>query len=389
MGNCFCQLHIHPEKEIINQNDNQENNSNFLRELNSEMTNRSIQRRLKNPKINEIIVSIKKKLIELGNFIPIKEFNDLIGNEIMNEIKQKKFDSNQYITASPSSIFNLEPFKFKDTYDIYYGSWNEDAEMEGNGIFYSSKNKIIIEGVWIRGDNVCGRIFFPSGDIYEGAITNSLPNGKGELIMSNKDKYIGEFKKGEMVNGQIYFGDDGTKFEGFIENGNFNGKGKMNWRNVIEYEGDFENSMLTGKGKITKIIDINKKEIYEGDFYENEFHGKGKYHFSNGDIYEGDFEFGNKKGYGIYNRNSGNVVRFEGKWNNDLPNGNGELIYGEYRLKGFWRNGVYMNSTEETNEIFNTIDTNIIPQKISIFPSSLSHINIGNSNISHYTQDFI
>ena len=254
MGNCFCQLHIHPEKEIINQNDNQENNSSFLI-LNSEMTNRSIQRRLKNPKINKIIVSIKKKLIELGNFIPIKEFNDLIGNEIMNEIKQKKFDSNQYITASPSSIFNLEPFKFKDTYDIYYGSWNEDAEMEGNGIFYSSKNKIIIEGVWIRGDNVCGRIFFPSGDIYEGAITNSLPNGKGELLMSNKDKYIGEFKKGEMVNGQIYFGDDGTKFEGFIENGNFNGKGKMNWRNVIEYEGDFENSMLTGKGKITKIID--------------------------------------------------------------------------------------------------------------------------------------
>ena len=137
-------MHIHPEKEIINQNDNQENNSSFLI-LNSEMTNRSIQRRLKNPKINKIIVSIKKKLIELGNFIPIKEFNDLIGNEIMNEIKQKKFDSNQYITASPSSIFNLEPFKFKDTYDIYYGSWNEDAEMEGNGIFYSSKNKILLK----------------------------------------------------------------------------------------------------------------------------------------------------------------------------------------------------------------------------------------------------
>ena len=43
---------------------------------------------------------------------------------------------------------------------------------------------------------------------------------------------------------------------------------------------------------ITKYIDIDKKESYEGEFNENEFHGKGKYYFSNGDIYEGDFEYG-------------------------------------------------------------------------------------------------
>ena len=390
MGNCFCQLHIHPDqRELINPNENQENNSFAPKEINSEMTNHSLQIRLKNPKKNRIEQRMKNKLLELGNFVPIKEFKDLIGIEIINEIQQKKFDSKQYITASPSSNFDLDPFQFKETNDIYYGSWNEDCEMEGNGLFYSFKNKIIIEGVWRKGDNICGRIFFPNGDVYEGAINNSLPNGKGELRMSNNDRYTGEFKNGEMINGQIYFADDGTKFEGFIENGGFNGKGKMNWRNVIEYEGNFENSMLTGKGKIIKNIDINAKEIYEGDFYENEFHGKGKYYFSNGDIYEGDFEFGNKKGYGIYSRNYGNLIQFEGKWNNDLPNGNGELVYGEYRLKGFWRNGVYMNSNEEIDEIFNTIETNIMPPKISIFPNSLSHINIGNSNISHYTQDFI
>ena len=151
--------------------------------------------------------------------------------------------------------------------------------------------------------------------------------------------------------------------------------------------------MFSGNGKITKYIDIDKKEVYEGEFNENEFHGKGKYYFSNGDIYEGDFEYGIKKGYGEYNRNNGDIIKFKGKWNDDFPNGNGDLTYNGYKLKGFWRNGDFMNSIEEENEVFDNIDKNIIPPKTSIFPNSLSHINVinTNTNISQYTQggDFI
>ena len=69
------------------------------------------------------------------------------------------------------------------------------------------------------------------------------------------------------------------------------------------------------------------------------------------------------------------------------------LTYNGYKLKGFWRNGDFMSSTEEENEVFNNIDKNIIPQKISIFPNSLSHINVTNvnTNTSQYTQggDFV
>ena len=55
-----------------------------------------------------------------------------------------------------------------------------------------------------------------------------------------------------------------------------------------------------------------------------------------------------------------------------MPNGNGELIYGEYGLKGFWRNGVYMNSTEETNEIFNSATE--AGKKYNIDNSSISKV---------------
>ena len=396
MGNCFCQLHIHSNdpdhKEMINQFDNMENN-NFPRDINSQLTNNSLQIKLKAPKLNSFESNIKKKLLQIGNFIQIKEFNKLIGNDILTVIQEQQLDYKQYISIPSSTKINLNPFQFSNTNDIYYGSWNEEAEMEGKGIFYSYKNKIVIEGFWSKGDNICGRIFFRNKDIYEGAINNSLPNGKGELCMSNGDLYSGEFKNGEMIFGVIIYKDDGTRYEGGIENGFFQGNGKMIWGNNIEYEGNFENSMFSGNGKITKYIDIDKKEVYEGEFNENEFHGKGKYYFSNGDIYEGDFEYGIKKGYGEYNRNNGDIIKFKGKWNDDFPNGNGDLTYNGYKLKGFWRNGDFMNSIEEENEVFDNIDKNIIPPKTSIFPNSLSHINVinTNTNISQYTQggDFI
>lgn len=391
MGNCFCQLHIHPDKhEIINRIENQEYNNTFpLKEINSQISNNPNNIKFTNPKMNILELNIKNKLLELGHFIQINDFKRLIGNEIVQEIQSKKFDYKQYINLPNSKTIKLNPFQFTDSKNIYCGSWNEEAEMEGEGIFYSYNNKIIIEGVWAKGDNICGRIFSPNKDKYEGAITNSLPNGKGILFFGNGDIFKGEFQNGDIVIGEFIFADDGTKYEGNFQNGNFHGSGKMTWENNIEYKGNFQNSMLFGKGKLIKTIDIDKKEIYEGDFYENEFNGKGKYNFDNGDIYEGDYEFGVKKGHGIYKRNNGDIIEFEGKWNDDLPNGNGVLSYGGYKLKGFWRNGDYMNSTEEENEIFNNIDKNIKPQKISLFPTSLSHLNMAKTNISQISQEFV
>ena len=386
MGNCFCQLHIHPEqKELANLSDNMENN-NYPKEINSLLTNNAPQIILKNPKLNSFESKIKNKLLQIGNFIPIKEFNKLIGNDILTVIQEQQLDYKQYISIPSSVKINLNPFQFNNTNDIYYGSWNEEAEMEGKGIFYSYKKKIVIEGFWSKGDNICGRIFFRNKDIYEGAINNSLPNGKGELCMGNGDIYRGQFENGEMIFGEVIYKDDGTRYKGKIENGFFQGEGKMTWGNNIEYKGNFENSMLSGNGKITKLIDIDKKEEYDGGFNENEFHGKGKYYFNNGDIYDGYFEYGIKKGHGVYTINNDDKIKFEGKWNDDFPNGNGVLTYNGHELKGFWRNGDFMNSTEEEDEVFNNIDKNIIPQKISIYPNSLSHINVTNTNNSQYTQ---
>ena len=388
MGTCTCQLHFHgDQREIINQMESPELLiSNIPKDINSQLSNNSRPIKLKNINQNKIELIIKNKLSEIGHFISINEFHKYIDNGILAVMKKTLFKGDQYVTLPKLSSIKLDPFQFNDNQNIYHGSWNEECEMDGNGIYYSYNTKIIIEGIWSKGYNITGRIFFPNKDIYQGAIYDNKPHGIGELNKGNGDRYSGKFKHGDMISGEIIFADDDTYYKGDLKNGFFNGQGKMVWANKIEYEGYFENSMLSGKGKITKIIEIDKNEIYEGNFTENEFNGKGIYYFNNGDVYEGNFEIGIKKGYGKYKYiTKGKEIIFEGNWLDDLPNGNGMLTYQGYELKGFWRNGDYMNSTEEENEIFNKIDKNIKPPKISIFPNSLSHINITNTSL--YTQE--
>ena len=393
MGTCTCEIHLDGEPKTLINKDSKENNQYIpIMDLNSDLSKNSEIIKLKNKKININNKSIlEKKLKEIGKFIPKNEFEKLINNEINYVMKHKKVDFGKYIAIDLSSNFELNPFQFNKTNDIYKGSWNEDMEIEGYGIYYNYSKEIIIEGIWQNGINIYGRIFFPNKEIYQGEIKNSLPNGKGEYYNSNGDKYKGTFINGEISgNCEIMF-EDNAKFEGNIEKGHFQGEGKMTWENNIVYIGNFKNSMLEGKGSISMIINM-KKEKYEGDFSENEFNGKGKYIFNNGDEYKGEFENGIKKGKGIYTKNSedkGKII-FEGIWSDDLPNGNGVLSYGKNKLKGFWRNGDFMSFNDDNKDINNSsfinIDKNIKPPNINIFPNSLSHLN-QNMNFSRYTNE--
>lgn len=392
MGTCSCEIHLDGDpKACFNSIENQDSNINFPIDINSSASRNEQTIKFKNKKNNNNIKSnLEKKLKELGKFIPKNEFQKLINNDINYVMMHKKLDFEKYLAKDLSSTIELNPFQFKVNNDIYKGSWNNDLELEGYGIYYNNSKEIIIEGIWQNGENIFGRIFFPNKEIYQGEIKNSLPNGKGEFFNSEGDKYIGNFINGEISGKCKIFYEDNATFEGNIEKGIFQGEGKMIWGNNIEYTGNFENSMLSGKGTIAMIVNM-KKEKYEGDFSENEFNGKGTYFFNNGDVYKGEFEKGFRKGNGVYIRNCEDKIIFEGKWIDDLPNGEGFLSYGEYKLKGFWRNGDFMSSNndkaEKENDVFNDINKNIKPPNISIFPRSLSHLNQINMNYSQFSRE--
>ena len=356
----------------------QANNSSKPIEIVSQYS--QITSREKGPKLNKMKSDLEKKLPDIGKFIPLNEFKALIHENIDNYIKTKKLNIQKYIPQNIST-FQSNPIQFKNNDNIYYGNWNENSEMEGYGIYYITDKKVVTEGVWIKGNIVFGRIFFINGDIYEGEMKNSVPNGKGKILFANGELYKGDFKQGEMTGNGMFIFSDKTEYNGSIENGIFNGKGKMRWVNGTEYDGMFADSSLNGNGVISNI----QGEKYKGVFERNEFNGEGIYHYNNGDEYEGNFEYGIKRGKGIYRRNDS--VIFEGIWNDDLPNGSGVISYEGNKLKGFWRNGILVGNFEIEEgiiEVFNNIDKDIKPKKFSIFPSSLSHLAVNDSSVSQF-----
>ena len=351
-------------------------NSNKQIEIISEYS--QVSQREKGAKLFQMKTNFKKKLPEIGDNLTLNEFKSKLNEDVTNYMENNKLNVKKYIPPNIST-FHSEPIKFKNN-NIYYGNWNEDNQMEGYGVYYINDRKIITEGVWLKGNIVFGRIFFSNGDIYEGEIKNSFPHGKGKMIYSNNEKYEGEFQNGEMTGKGKFIFSDKTEYDGQLENGLFNGRGKMKWDNGTEYEGNFDNSTLSGDGIIKNV----QGEQYKGRFDKNEFNGEGIYFYENGDEYNGNFEYGIKRGKGIYTRKD--QVIFKGIWNDDLPNGNGIISYRGNSMRGFWRNGDFVSSENEegNNELFESIDKNIKPYKMSIFPNSLSHLSIVDSNVSQF-----
>lgn len=335
-----------------------------------------------NEKEKEIKNNFNKKIPELGKIIHIRDYEGLISEKIRLKISKNKLNYKKYLQKELIT-YNSFPIQFKNE-NVYYGNWNQNNEMEGYGIYYINEQKVVTEGIWIKGNIIFGRIFFPNGKIYEGEIKNSVPHGKGKMCFDNRESYEGDFVMGEMTGNGTFIFADKTVYNGGMRNGLFNGKGKMKWNNGIEYDGNFLDSTFSGKGKIFNV----QGEEYEGNFDKNEFNGEGIYSFNNGDEYKGNFEYGIKKGRGVYKRND--KIIFEGNWDDDLPNGNGVIYHNNNKIRGFWRNGNLIGNPEiekDNLKNLNNMNLNIRPSKANLIPNSLPHIQINDMNISQFTQN--
>ena len=377
MGNCRCELHVHQnESEAVYDNRGSQGiSSNRPLEIVSQYS--QLSGKDKGIKLNKMKNNLLQKIPEIGNTILINDYKKVINEDINNYMANNKLNIKKYIHPNISTV-QSDPIKFKNNNNIYYGNWNDKNQMEGYGIYYIEDRKIVTEGIWHEGNIIYGRIFFPNGDIYEGEMKNSLPDGKGKISYSNGEIYEGDFKQGEMTGKGIYTFSDRTQYIGDMEKGFFKGYGKMKWNNGTEYTGSFSESTLNGKGIIINM----QNEKYDGMFEKNEFNGKGTYYYNNGDKYDGNFEYGIKRGNGKFVRKFDNV-EFDGNWNDDLPNGNGIITFKKSNIKGFWRNGVFIgseNEEENNNEDLNNIDKDIKPDKINIIPNSLPHLAITDSN---------
>ena len=253
----------------------------------------------------------------------------------------------------------------------YEGYWMsigyESGLMNGKGVLYRPNHLIMLEAWLVRG-------------ICEGEVIERDENGevilKYEMKNGVKSGYEYGYVGNEVVRIELYEGGV-LKWKSVLNeemNGYWNVYGsndellyvcerekdlkRMNGI-CFEYEGGkvlkrkcvYENDELKGvlcewKGEVMVVYREDGSRVYEGgyvyseDGYARNGYGKEYEEDGNSVIYSGHWEEGKKSGYGSWY--VGGVIRYNGEWLNDEPNGEGSLFdeNGVLLNKGEWVNGV-------------------------------------------------
>lgn len=162
-------------------------------------------------------------------------------------------------------------------------------------------------------------------------IKGDCKNGYGSCVFPSGDKYMGDFKQGQLHGKGILYYKDGDKYIGNWDSGQRQGKGRMVFSNGDEYLGDFKNNQIEGEGALT-FANGNR---YEGQFLSGKPNGKGIFVYANNDRYEGWFASGQCEGQGTMFYGDGSV--FDGAWMNNKRHGQGKMTFADGQtIQGQW-----------------------------------------------------
>ncbi len=171
--------------------------------------------------------------------------------------------------------------------DSYKGYWYDDM-FDGDGVYIYSQAHAKYDGQWYQGlqDGV-GYYQCPEF-AYKGEWEEGWINGYGEMVFSNKDRYIGSFVENQFYGDGSYFYANGNQYDGEFMEGKFNGLGTFYFNNGDFYSGEFKDGEIFGDGTLT-IYENGKPIIITAKWCgNNQFPKYGSVLFSNGDIYEGE-----------------------------------------------------------------------------------------------------
>ena len=199
-----------------------------------------------------------------------------------------------------------------------------------------SSNSWIMEGPSIeKGMSRSVRIFFSSGDCYQGQVTDEGITGRGVYYtQGSKVRIEGEFSIGEPFGVISCSYIDGSIYEGEIKNLKREGKGKLTLSNNNWFEGVFSDDMIDKKGK---FFDFRSKTLYEGIWDKGKLLSPCVITSEGGAVYEGGVKNFRRFGIGKLIEN-GKI--FEGEWTKNGRNGNFTI---KSLLTGNVQNAIYIN----------------------------------------------
>ena len=252
----------------------------------------------------------------------------------------------------------------------YSGHVNSSRLPHGHGVFVNSVG-IEYDGEWMDG-KLCGygkkyaKGYYDVGSddddagsslVYAGDFTDDKFNGKGKQFhYSGRLEYDGDFNDGWKQGHGTEFYENGTvKYEGEWFRNRYNGKGIYHCNNGDVIDGKWTDGLLNGEAVLKKADGSSYKRLYDndhivkeeiltakakitkeieydgGDRYEGEVNraglpnGKGVMYYSDGSRHEGEYKNGNRNGHGVFYYSSGD--KYDGDWKDGLYDGHGIICY--------------------------------------------------------------
>lgn len=241
--------------------------------------------------------------------------------------------------------------------DMYAGEYDLlNHKKEGYGIAYYSDGRIA-EGEWE--DNLFGKfgkIYYETGNVFEGEIRGSSAFGKEYTVNGGRKKGIhNPSEKIQYYRIELY--EDGDTYEGQYRGENRFGIGIYSKPGIFTYLGEFSKESFNGFGKIAysngdcyrgyfkddqkegigEYFFAEANEKYLGYWEKDAPNGYGLYYYNNGDNCEGEIENGQSCGIAIYREANGNV--YEGRLREDKYDGYGTMYTKEGEIiQCKWKN---------------------------------------------------
>ena len=271
-----------------------------------------------------------------AEFITDKSFEEILEQTNINKIDFP----NEIENKNEYNSFIAPPLRFNNG-QIYKGSWNIKNQRNGFGISINP-NGLIYKGLWSN-DKIgnYGLFLGKNGNYFKGEKEGKL-EGRGEMEIKGKYKYIGDFKN-DLPNGKGFLEDYEKQYQynGDIVDGVKEGKGTLEYTDGTKYEGDFKDDLYDGKG----IIKFNDGRIYEGELKEGKIKGIGKFKWEDGRVYEGEYNNYMKNGNGKFFWNENKY--YEGQWVNNKQHGKGIIFYNGKEVEGIFRFGKIIKEKRE------------------------------------------
>lgn len=194
------------------------------------------------------------------------------------------------------------PFRWKKL-----GFWTVAIFVVWVGIARYRNSPKCISGTCKEG---LSKLQYANGDIYEGLVKDSKPNGKGVFWNDRGDYYEGEWMNGMRHGKGSYRYPNGTAYEGDFVFNKRNGIGAFRWDDGTTLRGEWKEDIP--EGDCTMILPDNRKLV--GRYLQGRiFDGEGVLIYDDGSRYIGAWKNGMRHGKGVLLDPFGSVL-FQGIW---------------------------------------------------------------------------